>query len=178
MRKVRERHLGAFGFPAPYGHFPIGANPLSVAFNLDIVGGVVASLCEAFREASRYQGAGHRINLLFDHETEHIRVRSLYGRKAFEIVPKVPGSLSLRIPPWTDPDSIRISPESGKTHFSNHSLNWPEVSAGSTIKISYPLSERHLTLTHRTRTIKTSLRGDEVVAMENHGAELTFFDEL
>ena len=40
MRNVAERHLGAFGFPAPYGHWPLGFE--RVSFNMDIVGGVLA----------------------------------------------------------------------------------------------------------------------------------------
>ena len=35
--RVADRHLGAFGFPAPYGHHPIGTEYIS--FNMDIVGG-------------------------------------------------------------------------------------------------------------------------------------------
>ena len=40
LRDVAERHLGAFGFPAPYGHKPVGAQ--WIGFNMDIVGGVEA----------------------------------------------------------------------------------------------------------------------------------------
>ncbi len=35
---------------------------------------------------------------------------------------------------------------------------------------------RDTTLNHRTRDIRTRMRGDEVVAMDNFGADLTFFD--
>ena len=44
LRDVAVRHRGAFGFPAPYGHQPVEAD--TVGFNMDIVGGAVASLCE------------------------------------------------------------------------------------------------------------------------------------
>src|SRR6185503_15583783 len=75
-RDVARRHLGAFGFPAPYGYQPVGLTRIS--FNLDIVGGGVASLCEAYAEIARRTGAGHRVNLLFDHETDALAVQSPY----------------------------------------------------------------------------------------------------
>lgn len=43
-RNVAERLCGTWGFPAPYGHDPIGLD--LIKFNLDIVGGVVGSLAE------------------------------------------------------------------------------------------------------------------------------------
>ena len=75
-RDIAGRHLGAFGFPAPYGHEPIGA--ARVSFNMDIVGGAVGSLCEVYREVTRFDQAGHWVNLLFDHETAAIEVESPY----------------------------------------------------------------------------------------------------
>ena len=44
--------------------------------------------------------------------------------------------------------------------------------------IDLALSVRDITLAHRTRRIGVRLRGDEVVAMENSGADLTFFEGL
>ena len=41
---VAERLRGAWGFPAPYGHHPLGLD--RIKFNLDIVGGTTASLVE------------------------------------------------------------------------------------------------------------------------------------
>jgi hypothetical protein len=35
-----------------------------------------------------------------------------------------------------------------------------------------------MSLHHRTRTIRVRMRGDEVVAMEDFGADLTFFPGL
>ena len=63
-RNVAERLRGAFGFPAQYGHEPAGiwkTNKPRIGFNLDIVGGAVASLCEAYREIARFDG-GHWID--------------------------------------------------------------------------------------------------------------------
>ena len=47
LRDVANRHLGAFGFPAPYGHAPLDYE--EIRFNMDIVGGATGSLCEAWR---------------------------------------------------------------------------------------------------------------------------------
>ena len=79
-RDVAARHCGAFGFPAPYGHAPLGKNLIS--FNMDIVGGAVGSLCEAYREVARFDEAGHWLNLLFDHETDAIKIESPYTHPA------------------------------------------------------------------------------------------------
>jgi hypothetical protein len=95
---VAERLRGAWGFPAPYGHHPLGLD--RIKFNLDIVGGTTASLVEVAES----------------------------GR-------------------WTDepaPDPI----------------------------------EREIELPHGSRTIQVRLRGHEVVAMGDVGADLTFFPPL
>jgi hypothetical protein len=178
LRNVPERNLGAFGFPAPYGHFPLGAPADSVAFNMDIVGGAVASLCEAFREATRFDAAGHWINLLFDHETEEIKVSSIYGRSAFQILLKVPAPLHMRIPPWAASSPITVSPREISWQQKDGYIFVAEPPTDQTIEITMDLPLREVTLKHRTRDIRALLRGDEVIAMENFGAELTYFDPL
>ena len=45
--------IWAYGFPAPYGHKSVGTGRTNLSFNMDIVGGTVASLCEAYREVVR-----------------------------------------------------------------------------------------------------------------------------
>ena len=52
LRDVADRHLGSYGFPAPYGHKSVGKGRGNLSFNMDIVGGTVASLCEAYREVA------------------------------------------------------------------------------------------------------------------------------
>jgi hypothetical protein len=94
-RDVAGRLRGAWGFPAPYGHRPLDLD--RIKFNLDIVGGVVASLAEV----------------------------AASGR-------------------WSDE---------------------PRPTATTT----------ELELRHATRTIRVRLRGHEVIAMEDVGAEATFF---
>lgn len=70
---MEDSHLGSFGFPALYRYCSIDLEELNL--NMDVVGGVVGSLCEALRKAVHRNKAG---NLLFDHETDLIKVESPY----------------------------------------------------------------------------------------------------
>ncbi len=156
LRDVANRHLGAWGFPAPYGHAPVEAP--NISFNMDIVGGVVGSLCEAYRVAVRFDERGHWVNLLFDHETDAICVESLYTHGRLEVTVKRAAPLH-----------IRATAKSGYTVIPDPPVNQPST-------FEFPLPTEELSLVHRTRTIRCRLRGHEVVAMENFGADLTYFD--
>ena len=46
------------------------------------------------------------------------------------------------------------------------------------IGVEYPARKQEITLSHRTRDIRAVLEGDAVIAMDNFGADLTFFDSL
>ena len=46
------------------------------------------------------------------------------------------------------------------------------------VVINYELATEEIVLNHRTRDIRVRLRGDEVAAMDNFGADVTFFDEF
>ena len=46
------------------------------------------------------------------------------------------------------------------------------------ITVEFPLAIQETTLEHRTREIRVRLRGDEVAALDNSGADLSFFDPL
>ena len=96
----------AYGFPAPYGHRPVEASRIS--FNMDVVGGAVASLCEAYRDATRHDAAGHWVNLLFDHQTEAIEVESPYPGGVLGVTLKRPGPLFVRVPAWADLDGVAV----------------------------------------------------------------------
>ena len=175
-RDVARRQQGAFGFPAPYGHEPIGAP--HVSFNLDIVGGAVGSLCEAYRDVTRYDEAGHRVNLLFDHETPNIAIESPYTHSALRIRLKRPGPLFVRIPPWVESERLKVSGFDGTPRHTNGYLVLSQVPVNRVVTLEFPLAAQEITLDHGDRQIRTRLRGDEVVAMENFGADPTFFDPL
>ena len=173
-RDVAARHFGAFGFPAPYGHAPLGKELIS--FNMDIVGGAVGSLCEAYREITRFDRAGHWVNLLFDHETDAVKVESPYTHGALRIRVKRRGPLFVRVPPWTDPETITTAGLRGTRHFTNGYLLIAEPPVDEMLSFEFPLPQQEIVLVHRDREIRTLLRGDQVEAMENFGADLTFFE--
>ena len=175
LREVADRHLGAFGFPAPYGHEPLGIERIS--FNMDIVGGAVGSLCEAYREAARFDGTEHRVNLLFDRRTEAIGVEAIYAGPALRITLKKPGPLFVRIPPWVSPDEIVVEGAASPRLEGAYAF-FAAPPVGRPISLRYPLGEEKLVLKHRTRDIQVRLLGDAVTAMENFGADLTFFDPI
>ena len=175
QRDVAERHRGAFGFPAPYGHQPVEAE--AVSFNMDIVGGAVASLCEVYRAMVKSGPAGHRVNLLFDHETEAVRVESPYTHDVLRVEVREPGPLWVRLPSWVTPSEVEVKGvtpprvDRGFLFFAQPPLREP-------LEIHFALAEEELVLQHRTRAIRARLRGDAVVAMDNFGAELTFFPAI
>ena len=144
---------------------------------MDIVGGAVASLCEVYREVTRFDQAGHWINLLFDHETDAIQVESPYTHPALRIRVKRPAPLFVRIPPWLQPSDLDLSAIGGPWQFSNSYLCILQPPINRWLTIRFPLKQQTITLNHRTRQIRARLRGDEVVAMDNFGADLTFFSD-
>lgn len=174
-RDVADRIRGAFGFPAPYGHEPI--DNVRIRFNTDVVGGSVGSLCEAYREATRYDDVGHWVNLLFDHETSYVRVQSAYTHPAFRVTVKRPGPLFVRIPTWVDVGTIIVEGDILHRQTAGY-LFFPNPPINRAVTINYPIPNQNVTLKHRTRNVDVKLHGDAVLAMENFGADLTFFDPL
>ena len=175
-RDVAQRHLGAYGFPAPYGHQPAGLESLS--FNMDIVGGAVGSLCAAYGEVARSDEAGHWANLFFDHETEDLEIESPYTHPALGIRVKRPGPLFVRLPAWADPQQVEVEGTAEKPRQTGGYLFISRPPLNRTLTFDFPLAGEELVLEHRTRSIRVRMRGDAVVCMDNFGADLTFFDPL
>jgi hypothetical protein len=175
-RDVANRIKGAFGFPAPYGHQPV--NLSLVKFNADIVGGTVASLCEAYQHVTRFERGGHWVNLLFDHETTDIKVESPYTHSALAITLKRPGPLFLRFPPWVDLAALKYEGITGQPRESNGHMLFSTPPINRAIIIEPPLAEQEIRLKNPAGTIRVRLEGDRVTAMDNFGADLTFFDSI
>ena len=150
----------------------------NISFNTDIVGGGVGSLCEVVREAVRTEHGIHRVNLLFDRETDHVRVESPYTHDRLRVTVRTPGPLYVRMPSWVKPSDVAVEPGTPRLTWSGGSLLIAEPPVGEPLDIRFPLAEREIVLHHRTRDIRVRLRGDAVAAMENHGADLTYFDPL
>ena len=180
-RNVADRLRGGFGFPAPYGHEPLGIMQSSkprVGFNLDIVGGAVGSLCEAYRDVTRTDEAGRRVNMLFDHETGSVRVESPYTHSALRVTVKRPAPLFVRVPPWVDPAAVTVDGVRGGARVSNGYFFVPEPPVNRPVSFEFALAESEIVLRNPTGGVRARLRGDEVTAMDNLGADLTFFDPI
>ena len=176
LRDVAERNRGAWGFPAPYGLQPIGAK--GMGFHMDIVGGVVGSLCEVYRQIVRSDEAGHWVDLHFDHETSAVAVESPYTHESLRVRVRDGRAVFVRIPSWVDPDGLSLSGVTGRTVRHQGYLLIPEPPVDQWVSVSFPLAEREMTLKHSQRDIRVRLRGDMVSAMDNFGADLTFFDPI
>jgi len=179
LRDVADRHSGAFGFPAPYGHESVGpGRGGAVSFNLDIVGGVVGSLCEAYREAAVSRPTSHWVNLLFDRETDGLRVYSPYTHDALTIEVFKAAPLRVRLPFWADFSRVTVEGTDELPRRINGYLFFAKPPVGSPIRIRFPLIEQQLTLAGAVhiQPIRVRLWGDTVVAMDNFDADLTFFD--
>lgn len=179
LRDVAARLRGAWGFPAPYGHRPFGIEP--IMFHLDVVGGTSSSLCKVYQNIIRREADGTRqVNMLFDGSAYGLSVTSPYtdeaigsGNGVLEIEAIEPGDVRIRVPEWVPPGSVRVDGELRVAADGYLRICDPPV--GKTIKVSFPLTERTIVLHHRLHDIRVRLRGDEVIAMESFGAELTYF---
>ena len=175
LRDVRNRHLGAFGFPAPYGHHPLGVQRIS--FNMDIVGGAVGTLCEALKEGVVRGADGVRVNLLLDQDTPDARVVAGEAGSGIRVTIRHPIPLWIRLPLWADRTKLRVRGTDDYRVLGDYVLiARPEP--GKSVGVEYPVRKQEITLSHRTRDIRAVLQGDAVVAMDNFGAGLTFFDSL
>ena len=180
LRNMAERHRGAWGFPAPYGHRSIEEGRRGqISFNMDIVGGVVGSLCEAYRQIALFDHLGHQVNMLFDHETPDICVESPYTHNALKITLRRPGPLFVRMPKWVDRDKLQISDVPRGPLWTGNRLYFPQLPEGFAVTIKLMLPMRTITMTrNHLKAIRVRLEGDRVLGMDNHGADFTFFDAL
>jgi hypothetical protein len=174
LRNVADRHLGAFGFPAPYGHLPVGAGWLG--FNMDVVGGTVGSLCEAYQHIARLETSGLWINLLFDYQDSLVQIESPYTNRCMRITLTRSVPLRVRLPSWVEFDAPTLRVTGPGWRRLGQYLFFPQPVAGEAIEISFPLASQELVLKHLTHDIRVRMRGDAVEAMDNFGTDLTYFD--
>ena len=103
-----------------------------------------------------------------------IAVQSNVTHDQLRVTLKKPGPLWIRIPSWADRGEIQV--EDGR--FIGSHLFIADRRIGDPIVLGYQLPTREIVLRHRTREIRVRLKGDSVVAMDNFGADLTFFDPI
>ena len=180
LRNVAERLRGGFGFPAQYGHEPAGiweSNKPRIGFNLDIVGGAVDSLCAAYRAVTRSDETGHWINMLFDHQSSDLEVRSPYTDKRLGVKLTRPGPLHVRVIP-----GLSLAPSgvdsSDIPRLKDGFLVMDDPEVGEWIEFECELPVREELLTWQGTETRARFRGDEVIAMENFGTDLTFFESM
>jgi len=175
LRQVGARMQGSWGYSAPYGLLPVGV-PL-VFTTVEVVGVVVRSLVESYLDMTRFDGSHHVVNMLFDHETADIKVDSPYTTGELRLTLKKPGSVRVRIPSWVNASDLLVNGKGGGARLADGYLEIGRSPPG-VLSISFPLISRDVTLTWRNRKIRCRLRGDEAIAMESFGTDLTFFDPL
>lgn len=180
LRNIAQRHKGAWGFPAPYGHKSINAGRNgSVSFNMDIVGGVVGSLCEAYREIAFFDHLGHHVNLLFDYDTPNIHIESPYTHETLKIHLHRSGSLFVRIPSWVDRKQLHIGGVPSQPLWTGNKLYFPQLSDNCTVTIGLSLPQQTITMErNHIFPIRVKLQGDKVLGMDNFNADFTFFDPI
>jgi len=143
---------------------------------MDIVGGVVGSLCEACRHVARRAASGVRVNLLFDWEIDAVRVESPYTGGALRVTARRPGPLWVRLPPWVDRQRLEIGGAGPAVRQVADHLLFAEPPVGRPITIGFPLAEQDILLHQAGATIRARLRGDAVTRMDNLGTDLTFHE--
>jgi hypothetical protein len=103
---IPDRVHGAFGFPAPYGHQALDTDFLN--FNFDITCGAVQALCIVATRAVEVDDTV-RINLLIDHTSPEVRVRSMFPQRGLLTVELlVNRPCEVRIPDWVDRRTLLV----------------------------------------------------------------------
>ena len=177
--KLATRSKGAFGFPCPYGHEYQADQP--VAFHLDIVGGGVASLCEAYRDKVTVDGSLISVNLHFDHEGDDVRIKSPYTNDdVMEIELKRKCLLRVRLSDWVEREAlvITVNGERAKRVFSGDWLYLSGLDESSLVKIKMPMKTATTDYEFRSDIFTFRWRGDAVDGASNLNSRLCFFEGI
>jgi hypothetical protein len=172
-RDVAERLVGAWGFPAPYGHLPQGWS--SVSFNLDIVGGVAASLAFAQRSIVVPQADGFTVALPHSGSSQwcDVQVSRQDGRITWHLTARRDGRCRLVLPEATEPEATE--PDQPFERIRSHLVELGPVRAGDRLVFSARQLERTVHLGHHRRDIRVRARGDTVLAMDCLSGALAVF---
>ena len=103
---IASRVRGSWGFPAPYGHQPLGDRIVGVG--TDIVGPVVYALAEAQARAVGRQDGRLAVRLLFDYKDDDIEVSSAHTGTALTVSVRTKQPVMVRIPPWVSTERIEL----------------------------------------------------------------------
>ena len=150
-----------------------------VSFNMDIVGGAAHRSAKHSKRLSEPKTASNASICCSTtgRTRSSITAADANGRTSFKDQAQ-PGRLLVRIPPWVDAPQSTLDGAGEPPTVENGYLVIEEEIARSGATINLRPREEIIPLKHRTRTIRVQLRGDSVVAMDNFGAPMTFFDSL
>jgi len=85
----------------------------------------------------------------------------------------------VRIPSWVDREKLQISGVAIQPIWTDNKLYFPQLQDGCALEIKFKLSERIIMMArNHIRPIQVKLKGDSVLAMDNFGADFTFFDSI
>ena len=144
---------------------PVFVGDLVITGDAMIVGGTVASLCEAYCDVVRSEESGHWVNMLFDHETEAVRVQSPYTSDGLQVEAKKAGPLWVRIPSWVARESVRVT--GATATWSDDYLFVAKPPAGAAVRIDFPLVEQELLLSERLQ-LPPSFQRFDLPRMRSH----------
>ena len=116
--------------------------------------------------------------MLFDFESDAVRIESPYTSDALRITPKIAGDIAVRVPSWADLDAIRVDGHPAERFVVDRRLWLRQPEVGRVVAVRLPLTERDLTIHHQDHDIEARMRGDAVVAMDDLGAGLAYFPPL
>lgn len=177
LRKLANRSLGTFGFPLPYGHeeSPGGV----IAFNWDIVGGVVAGLCEVVRAQVTISDDQAEVDLLLDSSTALLSVRGPYDGAETVIIDAGPviDRVLVRLPSWSDRAVLGAW---AKMH--GHDLGATQLNllTHERKRVEFPMPLPTIRREYRFEELEfvADYLGDQIVSMSAPGKRLRFFEQL
>ena len=173
LADVARRVQGAWGFPAPYGHQPLGDDVVGIG--TDIVGPVVYALAQAHSRVVGRRAGSLAVNLLFDYKDDDIEISAPYSGNALTVTLRKPQPVMVRIPPWVSTDRIElIGARRQVGDLANGYLRVSPTGSGR-FAVRFALPLRTLDVSFGGRTLRSRVHGDQVVAMDNRGADLGFF---
>jgi len=149
-----------------------------LCFNMDIVGGAVGSLCEAYRHIVRKEATGLWVNLLFDYEDVDIRVESNYTHDSLRITLRCSNPLWVRIPAWVNRDKMAVQSNNCVFRHTGAYIFFADPPVDQPIEIKYDMPVQELVLRHSNQDIRARLLGDSIESMDNLGMDLTYFREM
>lgn len=145
---------------------------------MNIVGGAVGSLCEAYLDAVMSTPSGQRVNLLLEHRMGTVAVERLPVGVGVRVTVNSCGALWVRIPPWAAHIDVSVKSLEGRWRLDGDYVFMYEPPVGQPVSVRYPEEKSEIFLRPRTRDICIRLSGDWVTAIQNFGMDQTLFDPV